>query len=271
MVLGLLLMLPIAFAATLKADIELSTNDLVTEKIALDFYSENSFDVFTFTTLSEPISIVYDGDYTITRDEDEYTIEFIKDILPGENEISFILLFDDLVVRQGKTRVFHTGFPASIADDAAISVTLPEGFIMTDAAPKKTHVPMEINTDGRQITIHWSFAESDIPLIVLFYKGPSGLGIYLMIGILMILLIVVIVYLVLRKRTHRIITDTLSGDEMKIVGKIREGIDIQKKIAQELGFSKSKISKVIRKLEEKGLLEKETHFKTNRLKLKKIK
>ena len=56
-----------------------------------------------------------------------------------------------------------------------------------------------------------------------------------------------------------------------VVKELRKGTKMQKHIAKNLDFSKSKISKVVRKLEEKKIIEKEPYFKTNKIKLKKIK
>ena len=92
----------------------------------------------------------------------------------------------------------------------------------------------------------------------------------MLLGIIIVLFITLTIILFNRKKAKKFITGTLSEDEQRIVGIIRdEEVVIQKKISQLAGFSKSKMSKLVRRLEEKGVLKKRPFFKSNKLSLSK--
>jgi len=258
----LLFILLVPFAAGMNIDtvISISKNDIVTETIT--FQTNESYDSFAFETLSEPLSIIYDGEYAIKELENSYLITFQK----SNNELTFSLLFDDLVECNKQNRIFRTGFTSS--DQTSVTVILPTGFVLSDKAPQATPMPDKIETDGQRIKLKWHFDDDSV--IAVFYKGPKSHTNFFIISILTIILITFCLFLYFRTHFKRTIKETLSEDEQLIVKELCNRVKIQKTIARNLGFSKSKMSKVLRKLEEKGLVEKTPYFKTNKIKLKKI-
>ena len=70
-----------------------------------------------------------------------------------------------------------------------------------------------------------------------------------------------------KKKSREDIYAILSNDEILIIKEIKNNVTKQKEISRNLNFSKSKMSKVIAKLEQKKLISKEPHFKTNIIKL----
>lgn len=240
-------------------DISISKNDIVTEEFNIDFISSEYYDSFEFTIPSRPLSISYDGEYEIQ----DNIIYFKKDILPGYQEISFTLLYDNLIDSFGRTNNFRTSFVTD--QDVSISLTLPEKFILS-RAPSATPTPDKITTDGQHIKLYW---KNDAAISV-FYEGNEVSFAVIILSIIFLSIFASALFFFFRQKTKQAITDILSEDENLVIKELKKGITQQKNIAKNLHFSKSKMSKVIRKLEEKELIEKKPYFKTNKIKLKKI-
>lgn len=252
---------------SMEVDIVLSKNDIVTETITLTFLSDQVYDSLEFTTLFQPLSILYDGDFSIVEQDDLYIINFEKDIVVGENTITFTLIYDDIIDQSGVNKVFRTSFTPENSDSITISVSLPLFHVLSDKKPSATPKPSFIESDGQRIVLYWKFLEEEQADIVVFYKGQSGLGTIIFSSFVVIILISIVVYTYFRKKTKHHINEVLSSEELKVVGELRKGITKQKEISRDLNFSKSKMSKVVRKLEEKELIEKKPYFKTNIIKL----
>jgi uncharacterized membrane protein len=266
----LLLITNFAMAATLEADFSLSANDIVTESVTATFDAAESYDSFVFTAYSEPLSIIYDGKYSLQEQDGYYVISFAKDITPGQNTVSFQLLYDSLVEKSGSSMSFRTAIYSEIADNMIVSVTLPSGYALSEHLPSATPEPGSITSDGRRITLHWDFDGTENAIAV-FYTGGSNFSLWwLALGAAVIAIAGIAFFVFHKRRLRRIVSETLSEDEQNVIGLLRQGTNKQKEIAQKLEFSKSKMSKVIRRLEEKGLVEKSPFFKTNIVKLKKI-
>lgn len=165
----------------------------------------------------------------------------------------FSALFKDLIVAQGSKRVLRTSFSS---DEVGLSVRLPRGAALEQAVPTG-----ELSTDGESVVVTWPPAPDRN--VAVFYTEPSRVP-WLPLIAFSLPVITVFVYLAVAFTRRRTIEQLLSGDEQRVLDLV-DGSRTQQAIAEELGFSKSKMSKVVRKLEEKGLVGKEPHFKTNRL------
>ncbi|MBN2567448.1 MarR family transcriptional regulator [Candidatus Woesearchaeota archaeon] len=262
----LVLALPLAAASEFSTDISISGNDIVTEDISLTFDSPEAYDSFIFSVADEPLSVGYDGGYAVTATDGGYEIEFMWPIAVGENTVGFTLLFDGLVLKRSGERVFRTAFSGGY-DSTTVRVTLPDGFTLSSEGPAATPPPDTITTDGRRITLAWAFPGD--AAVAVFYEGPDSPLLWLLAAVAAVILIAIWVYIFFLNRAARAIDEVISEDERRVLDAVRGGEPIQKKVAEGLSFSKSKMSKVVRRLEEKGLIAKEPHFKTNRLKLKK--
>ena len=138
---------------------------------------------------------------------------------------------------------------------------------MLSKEPSASPMPESVDSDGRHIILNWRFKDDQDRIIAVFYEGPKT---YYLIAVLIILFSLAVIFFLTKARMTHIVTETLSDDEKKVVEQVRKGVKKQKLIAKNLEFSKSKMSKVLRKLEEKGLIEKKPFLKTNIIKLKKI-
>lgn len=259
----ILLLVPFT-VASMDVDITISKNNIVTEDFTVYINANQSYDSFEFSSLEKPLSVIYEGRYNIEL-QDNYIIRFEKNILPGENVLEFSLLYDTLVERNGKNRVFRTSLSSD--DDINLKVTLPEKFILSKE-PSATPSPYKTTVENQKITLFWNFDQEAV--IAIFYEGKENNPIFFFVALFLVMLTVAISFLYSKYKVREIIEETLSDDEKLVVEELRKGTTKQKDIAKNLYYSKSKMSKIIRKLEEKDLVEKKPYFKTNIIKLKKI-
>lgn len=270
LILVMLVLMPSVMSAhMMDIDISVSNNNIVREDFLIHMEPEDSYDTISYLSVAKPLSVIYDGEFRLIETEQGFLIE-LKAPKEFDNQIRFSLLLDNLIDKGYEQRTFRTTFhPASI-DELSVRLTLPTHFILSPREPSATPKPQDITTDGRAITLEWSFKDSEEIDIAVFYTNQSPAS-YIWIGILAAAFIVLISYYYFRKKTHASITGMLSIDEQKVVELLRIGVTKQNEIAETLDFSKSKMSKVLRKLEEKELIDKSVYFKTNIIKLKKIK
>lgn len=262
----LFLVLQVSFASALVLDVdmELDEDGSVREHIEATLEADRVYKSFSYITQTQPSGVLYDGPYEIEASEEGYRITLLEEIPEGISKVSFTLLFDDMVAHDGSLRILRTSFTA--ADVLRVKLKLPEGHMLAQTAPQTVPPTHNISTDGRSILLVWEFKDQDADIAV-FYQAPENS--YLIIGIIVVLVILVGIgaWLYYTKKMRSVISETLSDDEHALVEELRAGTSIQKEAAAKLGFSKSKISKIVRRLEEKGLVDKQPHFKTNRLKL----
>lgn len=251
----LIFLLPMARAYTI--DITLNDKDIVKEDFLIDSNATAGYDHYEYQTINKPLSVIYDGDYTINKVNDQYSIIFKYN---NKDKLTFSIIYNNILGKSGNKRMLRSSFEN--AD--SISVTLPEGYVLSDE-PSTIPKPDDITSDGQHIKLSWNDTDS----IAVFYQGKRSYALFIVLGFIL-LAVAVIFYFMSRKRVSKAIREVLSDDENLVINEIKKGVVKQKAIAANLNFSKSKMSKVMRKLEEKGLVEKIPHFKTNIIKLKKI-
>jgi len=175
-------------------------------------------------------------------------------------------------------KLFLFAFSQPEAFNYSFSVTLPAGGTISSTVPKAVYF-----TDGRLIGAEWKGTTSqkqftinyhipegsaiqlihtDIPLVdkTIFLPGiilAFLLGYFLAAGTATALL-----------QRIRHITANMSEDEKSIVYLIRNGPMEQSKIQRKLNFSKAKLSRTLRSMEERKIIEKTPKGKTNLISLK---
>jgi uncharacterized membrane protein len=259
LVLAMLLLLCVgaALADTQVVQVGLKRNDIAEVQVNLSFAADAEYDTVEYTPARVPIAVISEVAYSLAENG---TLIFDKRVIPGENTLSFTLLYDDAILQSGRSRTFTMQ-----QQDASVSVTLPEGHVLASISPAVSPKPDSIESDGRSITLHWDHRES-LDLILL-YEAPSS-SLWLILGVIAVVASGVgITLLLLRRKGKAVLLDTLSDDEQLLVSLLRKGIIRQKELCKETGFSKSKMSKIIRRLEEKKVVKKEPFFKTNKVRL----
>jgi len=162
-------------------------------------------------------------------------------------------------------------------------VRLPEGTALVEGnIPNKLSFPENATTlsDGRRIIVLWSLASlpknDELRFQVLYEKvsQPPFLAVwpYIVAGIVIIAAVVFLVFRYTRK-PEKLILSVLDEYERKVVDIINTagGETNQRRIVQETNLSKAKISRVIKSLVDRGVVEVERLGRTNKVKLLKKK
>jgi hypothetical protein len=248
----LLLFIPSASAEML-VSIDIGQTGVVREDVTLSF--NETYDTIDYVSQYKPISVDYSGNYILIEEDGHYIIQF-----PYSDSLSFSLVYDGLV--EGTTRkVFRSGFSGGPTE---LSVKLPARHSLSEKMPNAVPRPDSMTTDGQRITLHWKLpTDGDVTV---FYE-TRGFGAFLWLGIAVVLLTSSLLFLFFYGRSKKQLKELLSDDEAKVLEMLSKETR-QDRIAKTLEFSKSKMSKVLRKLEEKNLISKEPYFKTNTIKKK---
>jgi len=175
-----------------------------------------------------------------------------------------------------------------------LTIFLKEGFIVNpeEIFPQSG----KIETDGRRISIKWSFDAleegKDIPIFVKIQNLALSSSIYSLVIILaeiiagiifMVIIIRILTNFLKNRRTKSTIKkqkkkakpsylEYLMESEKKVIEELKKsekGEMWQKQLQLSTGFSKAKLSRVVRNLESRNLVEKIPFGNTNKIKLKK--
>ncbi|MCX6817799.1 MAG: MarR family transcriptional regulator [Candidatus Aenigmarchaeota archaeon] len=207
-------------------------------------------------------------DYSLEKTGSEYNVRFTAPEGTKTLVISFVA--HDLVFAGNGIYSFSTSLKPPVTSVMNMKAYLPEGF----AVYRDVIYPdgYETLSDGQRICLSWTLENpQSVMLSFKFYNTSSDYS--LATGIIIsIVFIAVVTYLVghYRKKMKCEFERGFSEDERKVLFILsKEGRIMQKKIEKELGFSRAKMTRIIMKLEKKGLVEKERVGRTNRLFYKK--
>ncbi len=158
-----------------------------------------------------------------------------------------------------------------------ILIKLPEGAVLPEKGIKFLPENATIGTDGRRILLLWSrenLNSGEVYGVKVFYEIISeneGFPlIFILIPVLGILILILFVFLK-RRGDEKMALSLLKEDEkivMEIILKYPKGVN-QKKIVLESGYSKAKISKVLKSLADRGIIKLERIGRTNKVYLRK--
>lgn len=149
--------------------------------------------------------------------------------------------------------------------NSKITVTLPIGAILDSkyfVFPKN----YTMSTNGQNIIISWDNSTEKEVLIA--YTIPTKFSIWPIILSLIVILLLYYIIIKKRKRKNDNYTKNLFGDEKKIMKYLSNKKECwTKEIARDLKISKVKLSRRLRRLEEKGLISRTPHGNENRITL----
>ena len=188
----------------------------------------------------------------------------------------------DLVKRLKDKYYFDAdlGLKAGI-DSVFVSVTLPEGMGLVEGVEEKISMPEKasIVSDGRHIIVTWNLDDvsaTDILRFKILYEKVREERNYFVYGIafgVMSVGVITLIYLRKLKKSEKLVLSVLDEYERRVIEIVRKygGKINQKKVVEETNLSKAKVSRVVKSLAERGLLEVERRGRTNILKLVKKK
>ena len=156
------------------------------------------------------------------------------------------------------------------------SFTLDEGLLIS----KKNDVPQifpenaTILSDGRRVIVNWNFQNVPKDKIVkfeIFYETIEKTKFPVFQAVLAFLLIAAVISSLFYKRmkkARQLIFSVLDEQERKILEMVSKAEQInQKKIVQAMNLSKAKVSRIVKKLAERGLIKVERRGRTNILRI----
>jgi len=191
--------------------------------------------------------------------------------------------WEGLVEKRGNISFFSMDIPILWnTEQVSVIIRLPDKTLLAEKALLPVSPSgFNIGTDGRRILVSWSFKDKnpgDVIPIRLYYEplSPGFIDedlVYILIFVL-ILIVIVGASFIFRKvsKKSELVLSVLNESERIIVDIIRKEkekkID-QRRIVNLSGFSKAKVSRIIRNLEERGIVESERMGRRNKITLKK--
>lgn len=197
---------------------------------------------------------------------------------------------------EGEAKLLSLIFSQPV-DDFKLKVLLPESAAIANRNGLLITRPFSISTDGQKIFLEWSRKNLAEETFFVQYSAKGGEFEF---GPLQIAIVVIVVLAggifagwkfkkfrkekfikekekiikekekLLVKEKEKFIEENLGPEEKKVVVEIKKagGEILQESLRQKHGWSKTKSSKLVARLESKGVVEKKNYGKTNRLKLK---
>jgi DNA-binding transcriptional ArsR family regulator len=167
-------------------------------------------------------------------------------------------------------------------DEFEIEVRLPLGAVIIDerklaSIGLKPFMPEwgKVASDGRQIFVQWRFDKptlgSTVEIDVIYEQILEASQVMTIVTSFLTILFLVFLAVSFRKKSRiKEILPVLNENERKVMMLLltqkKKEID-QRKIARELDFSKSKLSRIIKDLEERGLIEVIRKGRSNKIRL----
>src|SRR5574342_444528 len=167
-----------------------------------------------------------------------------------------------------------------------VTLTLPVGYIIPRERGKDESFyispkPKEVYSDGQRIILNWEQKGQELPISVIARKviGPP-VGWIASTGALVIITAMGVAWFVLSRRQttpktkppkkKAVVVPTLIDKEQQVVDFLKQNGEVwQKQIQQATNFSKAKVSRILRNLEERGVITKTIYGNTNKISLKK--
>jgi len=184
------------------------------------------------------------------------------------------------LVEKSTDYFFITDLSNIEANNINIKLTLPEKAILKYplTSNQASIIPStsKVTTDGKSIMIQWDKSDLISKTILVIYNQEESNSILLFILIPILIIAIALFFIKLKpkaikqKSSEKDITKNLFEEEKKIVEVLlenKEGI-WQKQLQLKTGLTKVKLSRKIRNLEEKGVLEKIPYGNTNKIRLK---
>ena len=279
-------LLPIASAQVMRqlnTTIDIQKDGACNAEIIFKFTDEIKEINFPFTGKIEDLT-VENGECVVKEDINKILqCKPPSPFMVGTIKIMVKFKWNELVEKKGNISFFSMDIPILWnTKEVSVIIKLPDRTLLAEKAllpvsPSGYHV----GSDGRKILVSWSFKDKrsgDLIPIRLYYE-PLSLEfisedlVYILIFIL-ILIVIVGTSFIFRKvsKKSELVLSVLNENERLVVDIIqkekKKQVD-QRRIVNSSGFSKAKVSRIIRNLEERGVVESQRIGRRNKITLKK--
>lgn len=227
---------------------------------------------------------VIGGKCTVQKEiENILTCEPPSPFMIGEIRIHTNFKIKGMVEKQGNISYISLDVPLLwFTEKSIITVKLPAGMVLSEnvilpISPRG----VKITSDGKRIMTGWTFFNElpgDMIPIRIYYEplkpqpSPQDFNYGLIVGLLIIIIIgIFFIYRKVSKRSELVLSVLNENERMIIdaIKRMKKKHVNQRRLVASSGFSKAKVSRIIKSLEERGVIKVERIGRTNRINLKK--
>lgn len=274
---ALLVLLPFPALATayMTAETRIALDDTAHSALTISLEPDGA-DKLVVPVFGDVDNLKYDanfGGFSCVFEEKTYGYDAVCDVSELKRSGSFKIEFDSakLVEKSDGGYVLNQQIatPADL-ERLTFKVILPDGTALAKDSP---YLPFDANnaTDGRNIFVYWNrekVVKGEVFTAQVKYEKFSQDQNIIVAGIFAVIAFVAIGAIVFRKKfSMKMVLPVLRPDEKIIMEKLmthKSGVN-QKVIVQESGYSKAKVSKVLKSLEERGVLKLERIGRSNKI------
>ena len=244
-------------------------NGYVNERVSMVFAGSLNESALNYVVLGEISDLAISGggkdiDYVLEKSGSEYNVKFI--VPKGTENLTITFTAKDLVFTKESLYSFFTSLQPPVSEKINVVALLPRGFaVYRDVVYPEGY---DMLTDGERIYLKWDLDKSgETAIYFKFYNTHSDYH-PLMLAVMGFCAFAIVVYIVVyyRKRVRKEFLRGFTEDERKVLKALSERrVCMQKALEKQFGFSRTKMTRVVKRLEEKGLVERERVGRTNRL------
>ena len=249
-----------------KIDVNILNKKTLLETLTFNFNQTESSEISYSIPLDSSNIDVYDefGRLNFSIEETSLSKRIITK-LRNSTQLNIKFSTDSLIFKNGDVYQFFTTFYMNQdTENVRISLTLPENYIIY----KNQTFPLgNFTSNGKNIIINWQFnyPQEPISISVKFYSKIMNKNVLIYL-LLFVATIIILLILYLRRYYAKKLLDAFDEDERKVIELVSsKRVIYQNKIEKNLGFSRSKMTRIVKKLEKKNLLKKEKRGRTNKL------
>jgi len=250
--------------------------------VKLTFTFSEPVDTFNFTVLGKVENLQASSIAGVVNCNVEFTgTSYVRCVLPLTEEkrgVDITYETQDFTKPLGEKFLFSGDFSLDQKiDQFTLSLTLPEGMALSDSEKLSFVENSTKVSDGRHIIVVWKLdrIEGKSLIFQALYEPIQEMPSFMWYFIGGVAVISIAAFFIIKKvrKPQEVILSVLDDYERNIMKVVAEaGGEInQRKIVQHTNLSKAKVSRVIKALEERGLIGVERMGRTNKIKLVKKK
>lgn len=254
-----------------KVFVELEIRDSTAyEQISANLFAEKQLNSIVFLLSVKPENLEINLPYQLKEDGIA-----INKAIPANSSFEFSMNFQtsSLITKISENEfLFSYTSPKMTADDFKLKIALPEEAFISDKGGLLVSRPVFISTDGKRIFLEWSkgLSEEEFTTFVQYKtKAEYPFSVFWIVLVVFLSTGLLAGYKLKKFKKTKFIKQVLPEDEKTIVDEILKKKEVmQDELRKTTNFSKTKISKLVRNLEMKGIVEKTPYKKTNKIKIK---
>ncbi len=251
--------------------------------ITMDIYPDTSTETFRFSFRGAMQNFNSNTDCSLQSG----TFSFVDCKVKGMNKVTVSFETDSFMTSVSQNRFyFASNFDVNQKIDRLFaSVSLPDGMILIDKNQTQFSYVVypenpDISSDGRRLVLNWQMHNIDDNLrFEVLYEQSAAQPLfqiqlrYFLLAGAAFAIVFGFIYLRYFKKTEKVVLSVLDEYERRIIDILLASDSPlnQRKVVQETNFSKAKVSRVVKNLAGRGLLQVERRGRTNILKVLKKK